>query len=95
MQLAGRFFGYHNLIREHARQTVERPAYIPSPRLKIGPAEILKSIPQTVWFGPKPRPPKMEVALNQEQINYDAKGAFALPEEFPQEGYLGENLYPF
>lgn len=94
-QFFSRYYGYHLLLREHARKTVERPADIPAPRLKIGPAEILRSIPARIYYGPKLRAPIIESVINQEQVIYDFDGPFITEEQFPFEGYKGENLYRF
>lgn len=84
--------GYHNSFKNHARQMVQKPVYMPGLELAIDTGETLNPIRTNVILMPVnlSRRPAVESAKTDDAV---AKMGLGQPVDismFPQEFYLGE-----
>jgi len=89
-----RFEGYHYLLRQQARQQVERRAAMPEVSLGIGPAEVLIPQPKPYQIEPRQRIPRTTPALTEDDIAHEGLGPIPR-EDAPFEYYMGQSLYNY
>jgi len=89
-----RFEGYHYLLRNQARQQVEKRVAIPAVTLGIGPAEVLIPQPKPYVIEPRQRIPRIAPALTEDDIVHEGLGPIPR-EDGPIDYYMGQSLYNY
>lgn len=87
--------GYHRNFNIWGFKEVNRGVDMPDADLGVGFAEVLSPTPLLVRFEPKVQPLKQAPLKTLEQASIDGQGRSVSMGDFPNTGYLGEQLGGF
>lgn len=87
--------GYHRKFNEWAMKEVDRGVDIPDPDLGVGFAEHLEPVPLLVRYETVVAPAKIPAIRTIEDASGDGQGRSVSMDQFPNMGYMGEQLGVF